>query len=100
MEHIRSLEKFLENADVEEIKFIRSQLKKLHRKFDTEIKGENAWKPWTPDQEQELLRMKNSGLEFDVIASEMKRTKHAIERRCEKIMSRDSHDQSSFSTNE
>jgi hypothetical protein len=95
MEHIRALEKFMEDADIEEVKFIRAQLKKLNKKFDTEIKGENAGKPWTPEQEQELNRLKNSGLKLKSIASEMKRTEWAVSMRLEKIESRSTQKQNS-----
>ena len=100
MEHIRALEKFLEGADIEEVKFIRGQLKKLYKKFDTGIKGENEGAPWTPEQEQELIRLVNSGIKLKLIASEMKRTEWAVSMRLEKIASRYTQKQNSCSATE
>ena len=88
MEHIRALERFLENADIEEVKFIRGQIKKLSINIDRQIKGENMWKPWTPAEENRLMSLRNSGLEFDVIGVELGRTKYAVSLRYEKIVSR------------
>lgn len=100
MEHIRALEKFLENADVEEVKFIRVQLKKLWVNFDRKINGENVWKTWSRKEEEDLIRLKNSGLDFNVIATELKRTGYSVKLRYEKIMSRDTQKQNSSSTTE
>jgi DNA-binding NarL/FixJ family response regulator len=100
MEHIRALEKFLERADIEEVKFIRCQIKKLYKKFDTEIKGENEGKLWTPEQEQELIRLVNSGIKLKLIASEMKRTEWAVSMRLEKIASRSTQKQNSCGATE